>query len=62
MLSSVLSVIRGSGIISDSKVRSSLVVPITKEAEKGNVFDETWCLRCLYEKGKADSKKRNKGP
>ena len=27
-----------------------VVVPTTKEAEKGNVFDETWYLRCLYEK------------
>jgi hypothetical protein len=35
------------------------VVPMTKEEEKGNVFDETWCFRCVYEKGKADSKKRN---
>jgi hypothetical protein len=35
------------------------VVPMTKEEGKGNVFDETWCLRCVYETGKADSKKRN---
>jgi hypothetical protein len=35
------------------------VVPMTKEEGKGNVFDETWCLRCVYEEGKAGSKKRN---
>ena len=59
ILSSVLSVIGGSGIISDSEaIRSRTCSSNNKGAEKGNAFDETWYLRCLYEKGKADSIKR----
>ena len=42
ILSSVLSVITGSGIISDSKARRrgiGVVIPTTKSTEKGNAFN-----------------------